>query len=324
MNNELYVLLCYCDTEEKLNLLKKNINFLKNQNKKILISSHYPVPQDIQNSVDYYFFDKENEMLFYEKGDFQKYNISLNFFDCLNNIHIEGSFLYSHSYAVWDLMQKAINIAYFLQFKKIHFLNYDFILKSNTLIDLNNFLLDTYNSVFYYFDEKKFGYFCSFLSFKTEIAYTFFNYFKNIDDYYLNEWESPGLELVLNRLSGKMNQTKIVLPHFLISENAEIADGFYLNNFLHSFEKINLFYFTICLNAQTDKDCIVLQKIIDFSSCKIFINGSEYTLSFNTGNRGIIDLPDKLDYYDVLIQENDNILFKNRIKKLTHLSAKKL
>ena len=129
MNDELYILLCYCDTEEKINLLKRNISFLKKHNKKILLSSHYAVPQYIQDCVDYCFFDKENEVLYFEKGDFEKYKISLCFFSNLNNIYIEGSFLYSHSYAVWDLMKKGTQIASFLGYEKIHFLNYDFILK---------------------------------------------------------------------------------------------------------------------------------------------------------------------------------------------------
>jgi hypothetical protein len=324
MNDEIYVLLCYCDTEEKLSLLRKNIAFLKSINKKIFISSHFAVPPDIQDSVDYCFFDKENEILLYERGDFKKYNISLSFFDCLDNAHVEGSFLYSHSYAVWDLMRKATNIASFLNYERIHFLNYDCILKSDSLINLNNFLLKTFDSIYYYFNDNEMGFFCSFLSFRVNMALQIFNYFKTLDEYYLNEWESPGLELVLHRLSEKINQNKIVFPHFFLNKNVELLDGFYLNSFLHCLNKTDYFYFGFCLNSQTNQDCIILQKIIDFSSCKMIVNGVEYLISFNGLNRIIIDLQNVSTDYNIIIKQEDQIIFSNQIKKLTHLSAKKL
>ena len=58
-----YVLLCHCDTEEKIEVLKKNIEELKNQNKNIILVSNFPIPFEIQKEVDFYFYDRRNEVL---------------------------------------------------------------------------------------------------------------------------------------------------------------------------------------------------------------------------------------------------------------------
>ena len=54
MNNDLCIVMAYCNNEKKVDLLKKCIIDLKEKNKDILITSHYPLPFDIQKMVDYY------------------------------------------------------------------------------------------------------------------------------------------------------------------------------------------------------------------------------------------------------------------------------
>jgi hypothetical protein len=56
----------------------------------------------------------------------------------------------------------------------------------------------------------------------------------------------------------------------------------------------------------------------------MIVNGVEYLISFNGLNRIIIDLQNASTDYNVIIKKEDQIIFSNQIKKLTHLSVKKL
>ena len=50
-NKNLIIIQCHCNTEEKISVLEKNIEILKNQKFKILVVSHIPVNQTIQDKV---------------------------------------------------------------------------------------------------------------------------------------------------------------------------------------------------------------------------------------------------------------------------------
>mgnify|MGYP003353522814 FL=1 len=50
----------HCDTEEKLDYLKKNIEKIKKFDLEILLFSHIPLNQEVIGMVDYFVFDKSN------------------------------------------------------------------------------------------------------------------------------------------------------------------------------------------------------------------------------------------------------------------------
>lgn len=60
MKNNLIIILCHCDTPEKLEILQSNINKLKTKEFSILLVSHIPIPFDIQKQVEYFIYDKDN------------------------------------------------------------------------------------------------------------------------------------------------------------------------------------------------------------------------------------------------------------------------
>ena len=52
--SNLITIQCHCNTKEKVSLLNKNIKLLKKENFKILVVSHVPVNEKIQDKVDYF------------------------------------------------------------------------------------------------------------------------------------------------------------------------------------------------------------------------------------------------------------------------------
>jgi hypothetical protein len=53
----------YCDSEEKLSILHKNILYLKQYGYSILLHSYLPVPEYITKLVDYLIIDKDNPVI---------------------------------------------------------------------------------------------------------------------------------------------------------------------------------------------------------------------------------------------------------------------
>jgi len=67
-NKNLIIILCYCDTQEKLDILQNTISILKD-NFNILVSSHSSIPTSIQSQIDYFIYDQSNPILrFPERG----------------------------------------------------------------------------------------------------------------------------------------------------------------------------------------------------------------------------------------------------------------
>lgn len=62
-DDELIIISTYPDTSTRINLTKECIESFKKLKRKILLVSHYPVSNEIQNMVDYYLFDKDNIMI---------------------------------------------------------------------------------------------------------------------------------------------------------------------------------------------------------------------------------------------------------------------
>jgi autotransporter strand-loop-strand O-heptosyltransferase len=59
-DDEIFIIGCYANDEERIEILINKINDIKKHNLPIMIVSHYPVPTKIQDMVDYYVYEKEN------------------------------------------------------------------------------------------------------------------------------------------------------------------------------------------------------------------------------------------------------------------------
>jgi len=83
--NDIFVLGCFPNDERKLNVLKDNIKHIKaSSDIPILLTSHYPIPIDVQESVDYVIYDKENIL---SEGETLEY-----WFEIAGYIYISGPY----------------------------------------------------------------------------------------------------------------------------------------------------------------------------------------------------------------------------------------
>lgn len=58
--SEVFVIGCHADTEQKQELLRQTISKIQEAGIPIVLTTHYPIPPDIQKDVDYVLYEKEN------------------------------------------------------------------------------------------------------------------------------------------------------------------------------------------------------------------------------------------------------------------------
>lgn len=149
---DIIVLTAHADDSEKIEILKRNLISLKSVGFPIILSSHIKVPTEIINDVDYFVYDMENPIIDYDEFDdpiltgasvwhfvnypqySQKFNLSFN-----------------HAFAHLKLMKNAVDLASVNGYKKIHIVNYDYLVKDVNVIKDNSKILDHYDARTYYF-----------------------------------------------------------------------------------------------------------------------------------------------------------------------------
>lgn len=132
--DNLAIIISHCDTPEKTNLLKKQIERLKNLNIDILLYSHLHLETSIQQEVTYYIYDKDNPILYWpERG-------CLVWFEVMNgkdSVRLERMSP-DYGWTVFDQIKKAASFALPLKYDYYSFINYDVILTP----ELDSYLLN--------------------------------------------------------------------------------------------------------------------------------------------------------------------------------------
>jgi len=134
-NNKDYVFIVssYPDTEIKENITKKCINSLKdNRNNSIILTSHYPVSKDLQNSVDFYIYDSYNPLTSHSLYNTYWYKISEGK-AILNLDKFQKKSEINQSLTVLNNIDNSIKFAKKIGYNKAICINYDFILNENNL-----------------------------------------------------------------------------------------------------------------------------------------------------------------------------------------------
>jgi len=132
-NKNLIIVQCHCNTKEKISVLEENIKTLKKQNLKILVVSHIPVNQDIQDTVDYFIYDKSNPilhwpdrgMIHWMKIDFDKPYKAINV-------------LFDFGWTSINQILLAGNLGLSLDFDHYTFINYDIKITDNIIKAIKN------------------------------------------------------------------------------------------------------------------------------------------------------------------------------------------
>jgi autotransporter strand-loop-strand O-heptosyltransferase len=189
------IVLSHADNEWRKNLLKECIENLRGE---VILSSNYPVDSDIQELCDWVLYTKNNPLLM--KEDYGKYKISYNYWT-LNEARekVYTPMEYEHGYSVYTLIQNGIRLAKQLGKKKVHIVNYDYIINNETILE-NDKKLDEVDCVFYTYDDNTYDFnsvCCGFFSGNVDKLDSFYSKFKSKDDYYSSNFSNIKVESIL-------------------------------------------------------------------------------------------------------------------------------
>lgn len=122
-NEDIFVIDCWPDNKEKEEVLINLIDRLKNYNIPIILCGHYPVPSHIQEMVDYYLYDKNNDII--NLNEFEDYGVNSDRWTETSDYTVVNKVDFHHDYSIWLTMKNAFMFANQLGKKYIHFLEYD-------------------------------------------------------------------------------------------------------------------------------------------------------------------------------------------------------
>ena len=102
---------------------------------------HSPIGETIAELVDYVFYDRANDIL-------EDFNLTSGFTFDNQDFSIESSLVFSKSthLAVYSLISNAINFAKFNGYKKMHYLEYDFLPINLGIIETATGILETHDA----------------------------------------------------------------------------------------------------------------------------------------------------------------------------------
>lgn len=144
---DLILITAYCPDEYRENILRNLVNsFTRFKNTfDVLIVSHTPIPLDIQNKVNYCFYDSKNEIL----TDWDLLNQP--WFNPNDERRIQSSFLSGKNthLAIWRMMILGFSLAKNMGYNKVHHIEYDCKIENVDEFNDNSKILNEFDSVIY-------------------------------------------------------------------------------------------------------------------------------------------------------------------------------
>lgn len=151
-HEEAYVICTYPKTQASVNTTLECIKSLKKDNRRIIISAHCAVPKVLQDEVDYVFYEKNN--LLTKHTFYSGYTAYNNLYDTYVNLRGEDNDRY-HGPACYTSFYNPATFAKGLGIKKLHYINFDYILKDSSYIDYISKKLNNHNTFFGEFDAQE-------------------------------------------------------------------------------------------------------------------------------------------------------------------------
>ena len=143
---EAYVICTYPKTQAVVDTTIECIKSLrKNSNRKIIISAHCPVPKELQDMVDYVFYEKNN--LLTKHTFYSGYWMYHDQYNTHVNLKGEDNDRY-HGPACYTSFYNPATFAKGLGIKKLYYINFDYILKDSSYIDYISKKLNTHDTFF--------------------------------------------------------------------------------------------------------------------------------------------------------------------------------
>jgi len=132
--DEVIIVSTYPDTSIRKQLTKECIESFKKTGRQIILVSHYPVTTELQQLVDYYFYDANNVMIHHSF-----YNRFFNYTDNYNvEVNISALAKTNQSFAAYINLLNGFKLAQQLGFKKVLFAVYDVVLHESDLNTVDN------------------------------------------------------------------------------------------------------------------------------------------------------------------------------------------
>jgi hypothetical protein len=151
----LTILDCYIHDENILNKLESFIDLLKSKDKTILLISNSLVPENIQNKIDYFFYDSNNPMFSEDWKFYNTYTITSDMGDFTSFDTYPQ--LQPHGLSVMINLYRGIHIAKELGFTHFEKLEYDPIFSNesfNEIINLPNKCLSSNKKSLFFLNDR--------------------------------------------------------------------------------------------------------------------------------------------------------------------------
>jgi hypothetical protein len=282
--NDIVIVTSHADNIEKLYLLKKSIAELVKQKRTILLSSHLPVPDEILNMVDYYIYDRDNDLILPTEQppiiywiNFGKYEQTYVF----NTTHI---------YAALKLLMNALSFASSNGFKNGHVVVYDNILTDRSVIDNNIELLNENDLILY---KEKGEYKSNLFSFRCQ---EFYQSIKHLDSKqkYL-DMDARTFENLLSQLHTDL-KTHFIDLDTIKSDNvidAVCANG--LHNHIIKDKDENITYLFLSKEQEEEQVYLFAMTFCDELNLQIKVNRKKYKLPLKVGEIKLLKLSNDID-----------------------------
>ena len=131
-DTEVFIISTYPSQKSVIEATKECILAAKKTERKVILTSHLPIPEELQELADYTFYDADNILT---KHDFYTTSwADYEHFKAEIKLQGEDNDVY-HGPAVYTNYFNGINLAKHLGFKKAYLLNYDYVLTNPEFID---------------------------------------------------------------------------------------------------------------------------------------------------------------------------------------------
>ncbi len=234
-SDDVFIIDCWPDNKEKEEVLIQLIDSVKVFGAPVILCGHYPVNPEIQKKVDYYIFDKNNDIL-HEK-DFEEHQVFSDRWTQMSNCKITNRVNFHHDYAIWLTMKNAFNLANQLGKKYIHFLEYDNL--PNEIQYRQSFMeyIRNYDAVLYEYSEgstrNQVPYCATYIfSIRTDVALRVVNQFNSKKEYFTNKPNGWQLENVFYQSLRRVTNNVIVSKYVANDDELNIFAAWNRNGVL--------------------------------------------------------------------------------------------
>jgi len=310
--SELVIIPCYCDTKEKKQMLIDCIESIKKADKKILLTSHYPIDDNIKNMVDYSIYDGDNQVL--HSKDYLDYDVTFFFWIHYQNYKLIQSYPYNHSFAVWTLMRNGFAFANALGYKNAHIIDYDCTIGDVKYFEDVNKFLEKSEGVFYKFNDNiqdgEPNFLSILFSMNVEKGLEIFNKWKTLKEYCTNPNGYIIIEILMAIEIQKMNMSHVVLNNSVAKGYGNVLDRVSVmkSDILYDYEDDDLKFHIFSLD-ENDNILAVRNKgaekeldinVNNLNKCLIFYPFEEKLIQIPKSNSNLIKINNEINFqYDL-------------------------